>query len=118
MNMNFVETPSEASIPIRPLRRDELKTWLSDQPESVTRWVVSTGFEAKPGTTCLVPGNDGAIREVLAGAGEALWDWAGLPTVLPAHAYHFAGEIADQQAKPRRTRVGARHLSVRSPQTK
>ena len=96
--MNFVETPSEASIPLCPLQRDELTTWLSDQPESVTRWVVSTGFEAKPGTTCLVPGTDGAIREVLVGVGEALWDWAGLPTELPAHAYHLVGELSDQHA--------------------
>ena len=96
--MNFVEAPSEASIPLRPLRRDELTTWLADQPESVTRWVVSTGFEAKPGTTCLVPGNDGAIREVIVGVGETLWDWAGLPIELPTHACHVVGELTDGQA--------------------
>ncbi len=111
--MRLVEAPSEASIPLVPLPRDEMTTWLAGQPESVTRWVVSTDFEAKAGTTCLVPGDDGGIREVLVGLGETLWDWAGLPTVLPAHAYHL-----NRASKPRRARVGARHVSIRSPQTK
>jgi leucyl aminopeptidase len=96
--MNLVEAPSATSIPLRPLRRDELAPWFANQPESVTRWVNSIGFEAKPGTTCLVPGDDGNIREVLVGLGETLWDWASLSTVLPAHAYHLAGELTDEQA--------------------
>ena len=96
--MNFLEAPSETSIPLRPLRRDELAPWLNHQPENVTRWISSTGFEANLGATCLVPGDDGSLREVLVGLGETLWDWASLPNALPAHAYHLVGELTDEQA--------------------
>jgi len=96
--MNIVETPGEASIPLRLVRRDNLSAWLSEQPDQVTRWVASTGFEAKAGTTCLVPETDGGIREVLVGFGDAIWDWAGLPTGLPANSYHVASELTGEQA--------------------
>ncbi len=99
--MNLVETQSEASIPVRPLRADALAAWLELQPETVQRWIASTGFKADAGTTCLVPGGDGAAREVLLGMGDAsgaMWDFADLPRALPAHAFHMEGELSTEQA--------------------
>jgi leucyl aminopeptidase len=99
--MNIVDAPGETSIPLRPLWRENLSEWLSEQPDNVSRWVRASGFDADPGTTCLVPGSDGAISEVLVGVGDAIWamwDWAGLPRSLPAHAYHIAGELSAEQA--------------------
>ena len=45
-----------------------------------------------------MPDADGSIREVLVGVGEGLWDWAGLPTALPPHAYHLADALNVEQA--------------------
>lgn len=96
--MRIIEAPSEASIPLRPLAQGELSAWLSEQSERVRSWIASTGFEAKPGTTCLLPGDDGAISDVLVGMGEALWDWSGLPASLPPHAYHVSADLTPEQA--------------------
>lgn len=99
--MNIVETQSATSIPLRALQRDGVAAWLSEQPESVRRWVEASGFEAKPGTTCVVPGADGSIGEVLVGVSDPswpIWDWAGLPSALPAHSYHVAGAPGHEQS--------------------
>lgn len=98
--MNIVDTQSEASIPLRPVSREALSAWVSDQPDTKANWVSSSGFEAKPGTTCLVPGSDGAIGEVLVGVADGvwtIWDWAGLPTSLPAHSYHVDTKLSGEQ---------------------
>lgn len=95
--MRIVEGRAE-SIPLRPLRREELSGWLDAQPDNVKRWVESTGFEAEAGKTCLLPGKDGSLREVLVGIGDrGLWDWAGLPALLPARSFHIEGELSAEE---------------------
>jgi leucyl aminopeptidase len=99
--MNLVETPSAESIPLRPLNSDTLAPWLELQPETVKRWITATGFKADAGKTCLVPGSDGAIREVLVGIGDAsegMWDFAALPKALPARAFHLDAELSAERA--------------------
>ena len=59
-------------------------------PEA-SAWIGSTGFSAKPGSTCLVPGRRGKLASVLVGvgAGDDPWALAGVPDAVPAGPYHL-----------------------------
>ena len=61
-----------------------------------TQWVETTGFAAKEGEICLIPGSDGDLQAVLFGLGKKESKTrspliAGLlPTRLPSGQYHYA----------------------------
>ena len=78
-------------VPITPLAEAGLSGWLKGQPKAVKAWVKGTGFAARPGEICLVPGADGTLARVLAGVGEDgdMWDWAAFPSRLPVRAYRI-----------------------------
>ncbi len=85
-------TPSDApSIPLQPVRKDDLDTWRRQAPESTTAWLDSTGFKAKPGELRLVPGAGGRVEAVVFGAQPEgyLWQLGGLSANLPAGRYHL-----------------------------
>jgi leucyl aminopeptidase len=71
----------------------------STQPSAVAAWVGNTGFTAKPGSLCLLPGPEGALERVLAGVDpdEGPWAGAGLPSALPPGVYRI-----DPPPPPRR----------------
>jgi len=88
MSIQFPVRGRQGLVPITPLTADGLKAWLKRQPKRLTRWVAGTGFEAAPGSVCLLPGDDGTLAGVLAGveADGDLWSYAGLPARLPSQA--------------------------------
>jgi leucyl aminopeptidase len=75
------------------MRKRDWQAWLDGREPAVRRWLEATRFDAEPGKSRLVPGPDGDIREVLVGLGgePSPWDWAGLPTELPAGRYRLEG---------------------------
>ena len=96
--MNIIDERHESSIPLRPIRKDALSSWLETQPAAVKRWVKSVGFEASAGRSLVIPDEQGNIREVLLGVGDSLWDWSTLPNELPAHAYHVDCELTEDES--------------------
>jgi leucyl aminopeptidase len=66
----------------------------------VKRWIEATRFEIEAGKHRLVPGRDGEMAEVLLGLGDepSPWDWAALPTDLPAGGFHVSGEVSKRDA--------------------
>jgi leucyl aminopeptidase len=80
--------PGMRLVPITPLAKAELARWLKRRPAAEAAWVKAAGFEAEPGSLCLVPGAGGALARVLAGIDpdDELWSYAGLPGRLPASA--------------------------------
>ena len=88
MSIQFPIRGRRGAVPITPLTADGLKAWLRRQPKRLTRWVSDTGFEAAPGSVCLLPGENGTLAGVLAGveADGDLWSCAGLPERLPSQA--------------------------------
>jgi len=82
-----------SSIPLRPIAGEALSRWLDSRPTTAKRWVTANDFEAKAGTFCAIPAESGEIAEVLVGEGEALWDWAGLPSKLPPGDFHIDAEL-------------------------
>jgi leucyl aminopeptidase len=79
------------------LSKADLPRWLKSAPAAARNWVTGSGFAAKPGEICLVPGRDGSPQRVLAGmvgngAAEDLWHAAGLPLRLPEGTYRVDPE--------------------------
>ncbi|MCY4284558.1 MAG: leucyl aminopeptidase family protein [Thiotrichales bacterium] len=85
---NEREDDSIAVVPIDPAR---LEDWRAHAIPETAAWARNTGFSAKPGSTCLVPGRRGKLAGVLVGADatDDPWALAGVPEVIPAGAYHL-----------------------------
>ncbi|WP_370661534.1 M17 family metallopeptidase [Pelagibius sp. 7325] len=85
------------ATPITALTRDVYDDWLKAQPAPRRAWVAASGFRAQPGSFCLLPGEGGALEEVLLviDGDEPIWSFAGLPTGLPAGVYRL-----DQGMRP------------------
>ncbi len=96
--------PGAKFVPIVGLAKTGLRSWLKRRPAAEATWVKAAGFEAAPGSICLVPGAGGALARVLAGIDpeDALWSYAGLPGRLPAGSpggrYTLDGAMSPQAA--------------------
>jgi leucyl aminopeptidase len=89
--------PDPESIPIIPIRKEELAPLLQAVP-AVAGWVRAFGFSGEPGTCCPVPGDDGALQRVLLGVGDhPMWDWAALPGKLRG-CFHIDAELSPDEA--------------------
>ena len=92
------------ATPISVFDEAALNTWLAGQPPETSAWVQSTGFEAKVGSVCAVPGKDGRIDRILCGRDEDtpdIWRLAALPDHLPADNY-----VLDFGADPAQAALG------------
>lgn len=88
----FTDVSPTDARPIRLLTEEGLEAWLKSVSESERRWVAETGFRAKAGTLCLLPGNDGGLGGALLGVsadGGRLRDAAGLGDRLPGGVYRL-----------------------------
>ena len=97
MDFGFADgTASEAGaravsvVPVPKAAKDKI---IGGLPDAAQTWLAATGYKAEPGEVCVVPATDGSIDRVLLGLSEAssamanLWDWAVLPSRLPAGLY-------------------------------
>ncbi len=91
MNALLDHDPTAVAIPVTPLCTGQVEPWLAAQPEATRRWIGALGFTAQPGTWCAIPGADGALSRVLAGAPayEDLYALAHLPYALPDGVYRL-----------------------------
>ncbi|MEM1410741.1 MAG: leucyl aminopeptidase family protein [Pseudomonadota bacterium] len=87
--MPYAHAPRPDAIPLTAVEADGLDDWLAAAPEPVAAWLRATEFKAKAGELRLVPGEDGALAEVVFGVakGGPLWQLAALPDALPAGDY-------------------------------
>ena len=83
------EKPEPRAVPITPIAESRLGQWLGSRDAYTNRWVLSSGFRAKPNTFCLLPDAGGTVRAVLLGVNDPqdLYACAGLPMALPAGQY-------------------------------
>ena len=79
------------SIAVVPVETDRIEDWRANAVPEASAWIGSTGFSARPGSTCLVPGRRGKLASVLVGvgAGDDPWALAGVPDAVPAGPYHL-----------------------------
>jgi leucyl aminopeptidase len=86
------------AICIIPLSENGLNTWLNNQDALLQRWVQATGFQAKPGTLCMLPGPRYAVAQVLVGitTPEDLWALGALPGTLPESDYYIDADLSPE----------------------
>jgi leucyl aminopeptidase len=71
--------------------------------EAQRNWIEARGWEPKPGTVLLLPGEDGKIAGALLGVGSEDWPVVApllpgaLPAALPAGDYRFASPLPDAE---------------------
>ena len=94
----LTDDAADAALPITPLKSDQLAALLERLPAE-SAWVRSLGFNAAPGSHCLLPGPGGGLARVLLGTGsEPMWDWASLPEELPAATYRIDAPLSADEA--------------------
>ncbi|HYD30719.1 MAG TPA: leucyl aminopeptidase family protein, partial [Azospirillaceae bacterium] len=88
-------TDGPETVPVTPIRKSTLESWLASQPPATRAWVTAIGFQGDTGATALVPGEDGKLARVLVGieAPDAPWAFAGLPGSLPAGRYRLEADL-------------------------
>ncbi len=91
MHECFLDTKPADSTPLMPVVEKNFRPWLAQQEPTLERWLTTTGFTAKPGSLCLVPGTDGTLDAVIVGVAALDDPWAcgDLPAKLPVGSYHL-----------------------------
>ena len=81
------------AVPIETVSKDRFGGWLAGKDDAARAWIKSAGFKAEPGKLCLLPGPDGTLAGVVAGAADdgGMWDLGGLRDQLPAGLYRLEG---------------------------
>ena len=93
MHDGLLEQRPDGAVPLILIVENEFETWLASQDQATQRWVNSCGFQAKPGSNCLVPNADHALASVLLGIrADDIWALGALPASLPAGSYYLASE--------------------------
>jgi leucyl aminopeptidase len=99
---NLVARATAGTIPVTPVTADGLADWSVEADAATKTWIAATGFKAKAGETCVVPGGNGDIARVLLGVEAAdrigVWEFAGLPASLPAGRYAIDADLAPEDA--------------------
>lgn len=100
MTYRFLNAANAQTIPIVPIETAVFSAWLKKQPAPLHRWVVSTGFTAKPGSVSLVAGKNGALSAVLLGVDDhqGLWSYASLPSMVPDGRYRIDAVLEKEGA--------------------
>ncbi len=97
--MNRAYSDSSTFLPLYPLNEDALEQWLKDAPAAHRRWVTSSGFRARAGELCSLPGSDGELQGFVFGMAKQGWldQLARLPTKLPLANYRLVSEWLPEQ---------------------
>jgi len=87
-----------SSVPLYPVRAEDLADWLDSQPQRVRHWLADTGFRAAAGEVALVPDAAGRLALAAVGLGNAQarrrqrFILGGARGRLPVANYHIPGD--------------------------
>ena len=101
MPLPFETAPAATAIPIIFATRSTWDSIRDSLPASGRHFAVANGFAARPGSCVVLPGEDGAIGQVLFGLDEPRagssdpFRPGALPGLLPAGVYRFANAPHD-----------------------
>jgi leucyl aminopeptidase len=90
--MNNPYNSATEGLPLYPVAADELQQWLTGLSAAQQQWVRDSGFEAKAGELCSLPGDEGTLAGYAFGMAEQGWlnQLAPLVDKLPAADYRLA----------------------------
>jgi leucyl aminopeptidase len=95
LSKHLIDRDDGTAIPITPVAKARLASWLERQTPALRAWLDSTRFGAEAGEISLVAGADGRLARVLVGFGdEEPFPFGALPDRLPEGAYRLAPEGA------------------------
>ena len=108
--MNYTTDKSSNSVPLIPVCKKALNTFLEAQDADVSNWVKNSEFKAKAHQICIVPGDNGTVKMVLFGIKDSkkphgdssdtesapIWSIASLPKKLPALIYQLTCDWDDK----------------------
>lgn len=82
-------------IPLYIVKRGSFSAWLDSQEQDVKTWINDTGFSAKVGSYCCLPGPNGKLKAVVAVVSKSItiWSVASLPEKLPEKNYYIATSL-------------------------
>ena len=94
----FAPAGDTRSIPIWPVARAGLDSWLSAQPANVAAWARANQFTGQAGRVLNIPAGDGGLAAIAfgLGAGDEPLLWRALPDSLSPGAYHIEGPLSKQ----------------------
>ncbi|MBL8344748.1 MAG: leucyl aminopeptidase family protein [Rubrivivax sp.] len=119
MTVQLEAKPARGSVPIHLTSLEQWSGHARALPAEARRWLAATGFAGKPDSHALVPGADGALREVWAGIRDVTDPWllAALPKALPAGRYHLGsgGLMADTAVAAMSWELGAYTFDLYKP---
>ena len=95
-----MDDASHEPIPITLAVEETWPAWRAQAGTYTNTWIDSVQFLPKAGETCLVPGPDGRLANVLVGAGKKpdLWSLGRLPYQLPQGVYVLDAECGNVTA--------------------
>ncbi|GIX37146.1 MAG: cytosol aminopeptidase [Silanimonas sp.] len=88
---NGLAPPRPDTLPLCLVDAGRYPAWRETQPPRLRAWLDGQGFRGEPGSTCLLPGEDGAPAGAVAGIADPQ-DPASLghlPTLLPPFDFHL-----------------------------
>jgi len=91
----YLTTRAGGALPLHPLAKGALQTWLGGRPAEEAAWLHGAGFTAAPGSVCLLPARGGGLAGAAVGIDpdDEIGSWAALPGRLPeAQRYAVAAE--------------------------
>ena len=97
-SLDCLTSDMAGALPLHAVRPDALATFLANVPEAQGAWLRTTGFAAKAGELCLLPGPEGVAGAVFGlGQDQSPHVFGALPGKLPAGSV-WRLEPADSEA--------------------
>jgi leucyl aminopeptidase len=92
-------TENQAITPLRPVSKGGFEDWKKSASPAQAKWVEDSGFKAKPGQFCAVPGSDGVLESWLFGVRERgfLYRLCSVAAGLPQAVYRLDCDWSRQQ---------------------
>jgi leucyl aminopeptidase len=90
---------SAGALPLVPLDRADWREWRQAAVATERRWLDANGFDAAPGSVCVMPDASGKpVRALVGIAADDPWSWAQVAAKLPEGAYRIDERLAAKEA--------------------
>ena len=93
----FLRTGTRGGAAITPVLKEGLKAQAATLPKAAQAWIKLQGFDASPGQHLALPGPDGAVADVLFGAGGDPFLFGKLARALPEGTYRLLDGLAEAE---------------------